>query len=135
MSCEIGCGWTLRDLLLGSQAFREALKELTRERVPLEWAGGQNNLGIVLVDLGSRESGTAKLEEAIPTTLQSESSSRQRGRKKLWAPAVPGPNSVPPPRSLPGWMLSTIKTVMQLRKQKPNIARPSQMSLIKIKRC
>src|SRR5262249_15560623 len=34
-------------------------------RVPLEWAGGQNNLGIVLVDLGSRESGTAKLEEAV----------------------------------------------------------------------
>jgi hypothetical protein len=40
--------------------------------------------------------------------------------KKLWAPAVPGPNSVPPLRSLPGWtawMLSTIKTVLQLRKQ------------------
>ena len=42
--------------------------------------------------------------------------------KKLWAPAVPGPDSVPPP-PLPSWMtawmLSTIKTVMQLRKQKP----------------
>jgi hypothetical protein len=40
--------------------------------------------------------------------------------KKLWAPAVPGPTSVPPPRSpswMIAWMLSTIKTVMQMRKQ------------------
>ena len=29
-------------------AYREALKERTRERVPLEWAGTQNNLGTAL---------------------------------------------------------------------------------------
>ena len=46
-------------------AFREALKERTRERVPLEWATTQNGLGLALCDLGERESGTAKLEEAI----------------------------------------------------------------------
>ena len=40
-------------------AYREALKELTRERVPLDWAMTQNNLGTALSSLGERESGTA----------------------------------------------------------------------------
>src|SRR5262249_47393098 len=44
---------------------REALKERTRERVPLEWAVTQVSLGIALSALGGRESGTAKLEEAV----------------------------------------------------------------------
>jgi len=38
---------------------------LPRERVPLEWARAQNNLGSALYRLGERESGTAKLEEAV----------------------------------------------------------------------
>ena len=46
-------------------AFREALKERTRERVPLDWATTQNNLGTALESLGERESGTARLEEAV----------------------------------------------------------------------
>ena len=46
-------------------AYREALKERTRERVPLDWAMTQNNLGTALSNLGERESGTAKLEEAV----------------------------------------------------------------------
>jgi tetratricopeptide (TPR) repeat protein len=46
-------------------AYREALKEWTRERVPLDWATTQNNLGAALWRLGERESGTAKLEEAV----------------------------------------------------------------------
>nr|NJM03679.1 tetratricopeptide repeat protein [Desulfobacula sp.] len=46
-------------------AYQEALKELTRERVPLQWAMTQNNLGIALQTLGERESGTARLEEAV----------------------------------------------------------------------
>ncbi len=45
-------------------AFREALQEHTRARVPLDWAGTQMNLGIALATLGERESGTARLEEA-----------------------------------------------------------------------
>ena len=45
--------------------YREALKEVTRERVPLEWAMTQMNLGAVLTRLGERESGTGKLEEAV----------------------------------------------------------------------
>jgi predicted LPLAT superfamily acyltransferase len=47
------------------QAYRAALEEYTRERVPLDWAGTQNNLGNALLTLGERESGTARLEEAV----------------------------------------------------------------------
>ena len=46
-------------------AFRDALQERTRERVPLDWATTQNNLGNALWTLGERESGTARLEEAV----------------------------------------------------------------------
>jgi tetratricopeptide (TPR) repeat protein len=46
-------------------AFRAALQEQTPERVPLDWAGTQNNLGIALQTLGERESGTQYLEEAV----------------------------------------------------------------------
>jgi len=46
-------------------AYREALREWTRERVPLDWAITQNNLGTALWRLGEREGGTERLEEAI----------------------------------------------------------------------
>ncbi len=46
-------------------AYRDALKECTRERVPLDWAATQNNLGLALWMLGKREAGTARLEEAV----------------------------------------------------------------------
>jgi len=46
-------------------AYREALKEQTRERVPLAWGMTQVNLGAVLARLGARENGTARLEEAV----------------------------------------------------------------------
>ena len=42
-----------------------ALAERRREQVPLDWAATQNNLGNALRALGQRESGTARLEEAI----------------------------------------------------------------------
>jgi hypothetical protein len=35
--------------------------EWTRERVPLDWAMTQNNLGTALSTLGQRESGTERL--------------------------------------------------------------------------
>jgi hypothetical protein len=47
------------------EAYRAALKEWTRDRVPLNWAGTQNNLGAALRNLGERESGTARLEQAV----------------------------------------------------------------------
>ena len=46
-------------------AYRAALLERTRKRVPLDWATTQNNLGTALETLGERESGTARLEEAV----------------------------------------------------------------------
>jgi len=39
--------------------------EWTRDKVPLQWAMTQNNLGNALQTLGARESGTARLEEAV----------------------------------------------------------------------
>jgi len=44
---------------------RQALQERTRERDPLDWAKTQNKLGFALWTLGQRESGTARLEQAI----------------------------------------------------------------------
>ncbi len=52
-------------LLVAVAAYRAALTEWTRERVPLDWAMTQNNLGNALLRLGERESGTARLEEAV----------------------------------------------------------------------
>jgi tetratricopeptide (TPR) repeat protein len=46
-------------------AYRASLGEYTRERVPLQWATTQNNLGNALLRLGERENGTASLEEAV----------------------------------------------------------------------
>jgi hypothetical protein len=46
-------------------AFRAALEERVRERVPLDWAWTQGGLGEALRALGRREAGTARLEEAV----------------------------------------------------------------------
>ncbi|MBV8419827.1 MAG: tetratricopeptide repeat protein, partial [Hyphomicrobiales bacterium] len=49
-------------------AYRQALEENTRQRVPLEWGRSMNNLGNALGTLGSREAGaegSKRLEEAI----------------------------------------------------------------------
>ena len=53
------------DLRQAVTAYRDALQEKTRERVPLQWAMTQNNLGTALTSLGERESGTAHLAEAV----------------------------------------------------------------------
>jgi tetratricopeptide (TPR) repeat protein len=60
--------------------FRQMLKELTRERVPLPWAAAQNGLGLALWDIGERESGTAHLKEAVAAfreTLKEHTRERQ----------------------------------------------------------
>ena len=48
--------------------------------MPLQWAATQNNLGTALQSLGKRESGTARLEEAV-TAYQAalEEQTRERG--------------------------------------------------------
>jgi tetratricopeptide (TPR) repeat protein len=66
-------------------AYREALQERTRERVPLDWAMTQNNLGNALWTLGERESGTARLEAAV-TAYHEALQERTRERVPLqWA--------------------------------------------------
>ena len=39
--------------------YRSALDMAPRARVPLDWAATQNNLGLALLRLGERDSGTA----------------------------------------------------------------------------
>jgi tetratricopeptide (TPR) repeat protein len=52
--------------LVSAIAREKRLLELKpRERVPLDWATAQVNLGVALASLGERESGTGKLEEAV----------------------------------------------------------------------
>jgi hypothetical protein len=46
-------------------AYRAALTVRTREHVPLQWALTQSNLGNALRNLGEREAGIARLEEAV----------------------------------------------------------------------
>ncbi|MCL2385268.1 MAG: hypothetical protein FWC84_05515, partial [Alphaproteobacteria bacterium] len=46
-------------------AYREALKENHRERVPLQWAANQMHLGVALKSLADRESGCERLIEAV----------------------------------------------------------------------
>ena len=52
-------------LLSAIERQRSLLNLLPRERVPLDWAMTQMNLGTALVSLGARESGTDKLNEAV----------------------------------------------------------------------
>ena len=44
---------------------RQIIAMTPRDQFPLEWARTQNNLGVALTTLGTRESGTEKLEQAI----------------------------------------------------------------------
>src|SRR5262249_13992701 len=52
-------------LLSAIQRYNRLIHLTPRERVPLDWAATQNDLGNVLLALGQRESGTARLEAAI----------------------------------------------------------------------
>jgi tetratricopeptide (TPR) repeat protein len=68
--------------------YRDALKEYTRERVPLDWAATQNNLGNALSTLGEREGGTGRLEEAV-AAYRDALKERTRERVPLdWAMSI-----------------------------------------------
>jgi tetratricopeptide (TPR) repeat protein len=54
-------------LLAAIDLYCRALMLAPRERVPLDWAMTQNNLGNALSRLGGREAGTARLDEAVAT--------------------------------------------------------------------
>ncbi|MFL5284700.1 MAG: hypothetical protein ACJ8AW_27875 [Rhodopila sp.] len=64
---------------------RAALEENTRERAPLEWARTQLDLGVALVRLGERESGTEHLNAAV-TAFRAALEENTRERAPLeWA--------------------------------------------------
>jgi tetratricopeptide (TPR) repeat protein len=52
-------------LRLAIERYRRIRDLEPRERVPLDWAATQNNLGTALMTLGERENSTARLEEAV----------------------------------------------------------------------
>src|SRR6516165_5458809 len=52
-------------LLSAIHQYKRLVELAPRERVPLDWAMTQTNLGLALWRFGERESGTAKLEEAV----------------------------------------------------------------------
>ena len=66
-------------------AYRDALKEQTRERVPLDWARTHMNLGNALTTLGERENDPAKLKQAIAAHREAlKENTRERVRLE-WA--------------------------------------------------
>ena len=74
------------DALIDAMArYRALLDRRIRERVPLDWAAAQNNLGVALSAMGQRESGTARLEEAV-AAIRAALQERTRERVPLdWA--------------------------------------------------
>jgi len=74
-----------RALLEAITDWRALLALCPRDRVPLDWATTQNNIGNALRMLGGRESGTARLEEAV-VAYRSALEERTRERVPLdWA--------------------------------------------------
>ena len=72
----------------------EALKERTRERVQLQWAATQNNLGAALGTLGERESGAGRLGEAV-IAYREALKERTRDRVPLhWAATQNNPGAL-----------------------------------------
>ena len=67
------------------EIWRLVLVQRPRDRMPLDWATTQNNLGIALEALGERESGTSHLEAAV-AAYQAALQERTRDRVRLdWA--------------------------------------------------
>ena len=66
-------------------AYREALKERTRERVPRDWADTQFNLGIALSGLGVGESSDARFEEAVAAFREALKEQTREREQLVWA--------------------------------------------------
>ncbi|MCE2739155.1 MAG: tetratricopeptide repeat protein [Rhodobacter sp.] len=66
-------------------AYRAALTERRQDRVPLDWAMTQNNLGSALQTLGEREAGTARLEQAVEAYRAALTERRQDRVPLDWA--------------------------------------------------
>ena len=59
-----------RALLSAIERYNRLVHLMPRDRVPLRWASSQNDLGNVLLALGQRESGSARLQEATTAYLE-----------------------------------------------------------------
>lgn len=80
---EPGCQVTYEVAL--DQGLLTVLPLASRDRMPLDWARTQNSLGNALRTLGERESGTARLEEAVQA-LRAALQEQTRERDPLrWA--------------------------------------------------
>ena len=66
-------------------AFHDALEEFTRERMPLDWAKTQNNLGLALTTLGEREGSTVRLEQAVVAFRQALEELTQEREPRLYS--------------------------------------------------
>ena len=66
-------------------AYRGALREFTREQVPVEWAQIQFKLGNALSRLGEPESGTARLDEAVAAYREALKVVRREQMPLPWA--------------------------------------------------
>src|SRR5205807_9198856 len=75
---EFGDNGALR---LAIELYKRVIDRNSRERVPLQWAAIQNNLGNGLRVLGNRESGTVTLEEAVGAYREA-----LKGRKRARVP-------------------------------------------------
>jgi tetratricopeptide (TPR) repeat protein len=56
-----------------------------RERVPVKWARAQRRLGVVLTNLGEREKGTARFEEALTAFAHAQEELTRASRPGGWA--------------------------------------------------
>ena len=59
--------------------YHRCLALVPRSNRPLDWAMTQNNLGTALTTLGERESGTARLEEAVASCREARQTRRELG--------------------------------------------------------
>ena len=66
-------------------AYRDALNEFTQDRVPLEWARTQSNLGVALFLIGERESGTERLKAAADAYREALKEGTREKVPLLWA--------------------------------------------------
>ena len=66
-------------------AFRAALEENTRDRVPIQWAGTQMNLGNALGTLAKRENSAVRLREAI-TCMRGAAEEYEKAGETYWSP-------------------------------------------------
>jgi tetratricopeptide (TPR) repeat protein len=66
-------------------AFQAALSVYPRETKPLDWAGAQSNVANTLADIGRREEGTTRLEEAVRIYRQALEVVAREREPALWA--------------------------------------------------